>query len=663
MAKMIKKIPKSDYIEEDTERRAGGGKEEADEDYVLSYVLACRDEAEEARRKRMTLNDTNYAMYHLEHDFSGKKPGQSTEVLPKEKMAVEQTKAFFQSTVADITDFYKVARRNGLPEKPDAIIKTDEVFTLLNYMLKKAGYFDHVGDSIWYALLGSLSITQVTGRMVPKTKYVVNTKGKKGSSSGYSKKIQVIDEKTWELAFNEIRQSNYYPDPSGKKVSEGGLYEIMETFTDKYHVLAASEGEYAIYNKEEVDELQPWASAEDSTGNGAPLKSTETGQNLDYSTFRPKVKLTRFYGNIVDKETGKLKYENVYVTVANDSCVIQKPTTNPFWHQDSDIVAAPLLTVPGSAWHTALMDSPAKLNNAMTELFNLIMDAAFSSVHGTKQLRTEWLSDPASVADGIQQGSTIEVTSAMPVGAKVLEDLVVGQFPQQVLNVANLIQQEYNASALTSDLRGGVTPQRQQSATAVVEQGNTITSVFQGIGKNYEVKKVQPEILKSWETTAQNWDLIDKEVFISLFGEERGTELSELDPEDVFAETVNGMKFEVFGITLAMAQKMDYQKYITLLQTVGASPMFQEALLGEFDPKLILAEIISTLGIDKKKIALSAAGAPPPPQEQGLEQGPAPQGGPNEMSQVPQPGAGAGGLASIFGAGGGPQPAGGQVGG
>lgn len=91
--------------------------------------------------------------------------------------------------------------------------------------------------------------------------------------------------------------------------------------------------------------------------------------------------------------------------------------------------------------------------------------------------------------------------------------------------------------------------------------------------------------------------------------------------------------------------------------------MFQEAFLGGFDPKLILAEIISTLGIDKKKIALSAAGAPPPPQEQGLEQGPAPQGGPDEMSQVPQPGAGAGGLASIFGAGGGPQPAGGQVGG
>jgi hypothetical protein len=629
--------------------------ENTNEDYVLRYVLQCRDEAAEARRNRMDLNATNYDMYHLEHDFSHKKAGQSMEVLPKEKMAVEQTKSFFQQALADIGEWMKVVSTSGLPAKPDALITPEEVYKLTNFMLKQAKYFDHVGNSVWYALLGSLAITQVTGRMVPKAKYVVR-KGKPGS--GYSKKLELVEDKTWQLAFNEIRQANYYPDPTGKKVSDGGLYEIMETFTDKYHVLAAAEGDYAIYDKSEVDELESWGSNdEDYSGNGAPLKTQETGQNPDNSGWRPRVKLTRFYGNIVDEDTGKLLYENVYVTVANDKCVIQKPTENPFWHQGSDIIAAPLLSVPGSVWHTALMDSPAKLNSAMTELFNLIMDAAFSSVHGTKQLRTDWLADSSSVNEGFPQGSTIEVSSIMPVGGKVLEDVVVGTFPQQVLNVANLIQQEYNASALTSDLRGGVTPQRQQSATAVVEQGNTITSVFQGIAKNVEVNIVQPELTRSWQNIAQNWDLIDKEIFISIFGQERGTELSQLDPEDVFAETVNGMKFEVFGISLTMNQKLEYQKFITLLQTVGASPLFQEAFIGKYDPAKVLGEIISTLGIDKKKIELDSAqlGAPPPEQ-------PGVPAGPDEMSQVPQPGSGSDSVASILGAGGGPQPAAGQVG-
>ncbi len=633
----------------------GGDQEEATEDYVLRYVLACRDEAEEARRKRMDLNRTNFQMYHLEHDFSGKKPGQSTEVLPKEKMAVEQTKSFFQQALADIGDWWKVVRQDGKLPAPGDIISGDEVYTLTNHMLKQAKYFDHIGDTVWYALLGSLGITQVTGKLKTKPKYVAR---KEGKGANYRKVLEMTEDKTWELCLKEIRQGNYYPDPTGN-----GLYEIFEDFTDKYHVLGCAEGAYAIYDKEAVEGLGNATVALEETGAGGPTKEDETGQNPDAGTLRPRVKLTRFYGNIVSETTGKLLYENVFVTVANDTTIIQKPTPNPLWHQESDIVAAPLITVPGSVWHTALMDSPAKLNSAMTELFNLMLDAGFSSVHGIKQVRVDWLEDVSQIANGISSGDTLKVNSQAPVGAKVIEDVVVGQFPQQVFSVANLLQQEYNASALTSDLRGGITPSTSQSATAVVEQGNTITSVFQGIAKNLEVNKVQPELTKAWQTIAQNWDLIDKETFISLFGPERGEELSQLEPEDVFAATVNGMKFEVYGISLTINQKLEYQKYMTLLQSVGASPMFTEAFLAEFDPAKVMGEIISTLGIDKKRIRqdkpAAAQGALPQ-----APQAPAQAGGPEEMSQVPQ--AGAESLASILGGTqgttGGPQPAEGQIG-
>lgn len=633
--------------------KLGGSTEgETNEDYVLRYVLACRDEAEEARRKRMDLNRNNYNMYHLEHDFSDKRAGQSTEVLPKEKMAVEQTKSFFQQALADIGDWWRVVRFDGKQDNPNDIISGGEVYALTNYMLKQARYFDHIGDTVWYALLGSLGITQVTGKLKSKPKYVAR---KVGKGENYKKILEMTEDKTWELCLKEIRQVNYYPDPTGN-----GLYEITEEFTDKCHVLACAEGDYAIYDKEEVEELGNANFMDEDTGNGGPTKDEETNQNPESGSLRPRVKLTRFYGNIVSETTGKLLYENVFVTVANDTCIIQKPTQNPFWHQESDIVAAPLITVPGSVWHTALMDSPAKLNSAMTELFNLMLDAGFSSVHGIKQLRVDWLEDISQVSDGIKPGDTLKVNNQAPPGGKVIEDAIVGQFPQQVFNVANLLQQEYNASALTSDLRGGITPMRSQSATAVVEQGNTITSVFQGIAKNLEINKVQPELTKAWQTIAQNWDLIDKDIFVTLFGAERGEQLSQLDPEDVFAATVSGMKFEVYGISLTINQKLEYQKYMTLLQSVGASPMFTEAFLAQFDPAKVMAEIISTLGIDKKRIQIDqpAGGAAP------AQQAPPAPAGPDQMSQIPQ--AGAESLASILGGTqqttGGPQPAEGQVG-
>lgn len=626
---------------------AGGStKDKENKEYVLRYVLACRAEATEARSKRMELNRYNFEMYHLEHDFSGKNEGQSAEVLPKEKMGVETTKSFFQQALADIGNWWKIILTSG-KEDPSALITADEVFTMTNYMLKKAKYFDHIGDTVWYALLGAIGITQITGKLTSKPKYVVK---KTGRGESYKKHLEMTEDKTWELALNEIPQTNYYPDPTGN-----GLYEIFETFTDKYHVLALSEGEYACYDKEEVEELSGWAGTDEQAQNG-PTKSQQTGQNPEYSGLRPRVKLTHFRGNIVDDETGKLIYENVVVTIANDDKVIQAPTPNPLWHQGSDIVSAPLMSVPGSVWHTALMDAPAKFNNAQTELFNLILDAAFSSVHGTKQLRTEWLADSADVSGGIPQGSTIEVNSMMPPGGKVLEDVVVGTFPRDVLQVYNMLQQENNAAMLTTDLRGGMTPMRSQSATATVEQSNTITSVFQGVAKNLEVNKVQPELEKAWQTTAQNWDLIDKDVFVSLYGPERGEQLSQLDPEDVFAATAQGMKFEVFGISLKMQQEQNYQKYMTFLQSIAASPIFQEAFISKYDPAKFMNELAATIGIDSKRVEIDQRQA-----AQAAQQAPAPAGGtpqgPDMMSQVPQ----ADSLASIMGAGGGPQPAEGQV--
>lgn len=650
-------MTKAEERERDRAKKAASTGEETqdklNEGYVLRYVLACRDEAQQARTERMRQNIENFDTYHLRQDFGEKKPGQSTEVLPKVKMATEQTKAFFQQALADIGDWWKVVLTSGEQAKPDAVITPDEVYKLTNYMLKQAKYFTHIGDAMWYALLGSLAVTQITGRLKAKPKYVTK---KQGRGENYKKILEMTEDKTWELAFNSIRQVNYYPDPS----PENKLYEIFESFPDKYHVLSAAEGDYAIYDKGAVDELTNWAGDSDDS-NGGPTKAQETGQTQDQKNYRPKVKLTRFYGNIVDDETGKLLYENVYVTVANDSAIIQKPTRNPMWHQGSDIIAAPLLTVPGSAWHTALMDSPSKLNQAMTELFNMMLDAGFISVHGIKQVRVDWLEDSSQISDGIRYGDTLKVNAQAPPGAKVLEDLITGQFPQQVFNVSNLLQQEYNASALTTDLRGGITPMRQTSATAVVEQGNTITSVFQGIAKNVEINMVQPELTLAIYNIAQNWDLIDKETFISLFGADRGEALSQLDPEDVFAEIASGMKFEVFGISLTVNQKMEYQKFMTLLQSVGASPLFQEPFLKQYDPGKLLGEIIGTLGIDKKKIMLDQPTAPPPgPANIGQPGQPgAPQGGqPDMMSQVPQPQSG---LAGIFGNAGGPQPAEGQV--
>jgi len=612
---------------------------------LIKYILACRHEAYEAKKTRMALNKQNYEVYHLEHDWSHKSEGQSKEVLGKQRMATEQTKSFFQQSLSDLGDWWS-AKATDNTDGSQMLIKPEEIQKLTNYMLKKAGYYSHVGNSVQSAVLSSLMISRVGGKLVPKPKYVVK---KTGRGKNYKKTLVKVEDKTWELCFDRIRAEDYYPDPTGL-----GLYEIYEDLVDMHTVIGMSEGEDAIFDKAVVDALQPYYG--DTGDLQESKKSRETGQDEPVQSFRPKVKLTTFYGTVVDTATGKIECENVYITMANDTHIIRMPAENPYWHQSSDIVAAPLIEVDQSVWHVALADVGSALNITITEIFNLMLDSAMNAVHGIKQIRTDALEDPSQIAKGIRPGMTLKTNSLLAPGQKVIETVVTGNVPPEAVTMLNLTNQEFNSSMLTNDLRQGVMPFRQVKATEVVESSNSITSVFQGMAKNIEEKKIQRELDLAWKTTAQNMDKIDREVFIGLFGAERGAELAQLDPEDIFASTVNGVRFEVYGISQTLSKSMDFRKYTTLMQTIASSEMFLELFLQGYDPQKFLGEIITSLDINKLKIQLDAqpqpAQAPEGPEAgmpPGMEAGVPGMGGPDMMSQVPQ--AGAGNLADIFGGG------------
>lgn len=242
-----------------------------------------------------------------------------------------------------------------------------------------------------------------------------------------------------------------------------------------------------------------------------------------------------------------------------------------------------------------------------------------------------------------------------------MESVVTGDGAGEGIEVFQILGQEFNSSALTTDLRSGGMSSRKPLATEVVEQSQSITSVFQGISKNVEMKLVQPQLELAWMTIAQNWDCIDKEIFVSLFGSERAEEMSQMEPQEVFVQTVNGVRFDVFGISLSMAKSADYRKLTTLMQTVFSNPLLTEAFLKKNDPTRLLDEIMTTLNIDTDKIEI-----PNSPQTQGqapnamAQPGGAPGAAPDMQSQM-SPGAPpqGGGLAAIMGlgqAGGGGMP-------
>jgi hypothetical protein len=295
------------------------------------------------------------------------------------------------------------------------------------------------------------------------------------------------------------------------------------------------------------------------------------------------------------------------------------------------------------------MDAPTQHNKSLIELFNLMLDTAFKQVHSISQIRTQDLVDPSQVSDGIPSGAKLQVKNSLPAGAKVMEPLEDVNIPQDAIQIMNILNQEFNASALTNDLRQGVMPFRQVKATEVVEASQTITSVFQGVAKNIESRLVEPELTLQMYTLAQNWDLISRDIFIALFGSERGTQLSQITPQDVFVEIANGCKLRVFGISQTLSKAQDFRKLTTLLQSIGASDVLIEEFLKKYDFGKLLGEIMTALDIDKHKIENDA---PIAPQGGGPEANAGAEGAPgtgpnNDLAGVPS--AGSGSLADIFG--------------
>lgn len=592
------------------------------DEYVIKYVLACREEAKQAKHDRMLLNDDNYDAFHLRHDFSHKRQGQSTETLAKVRNATEQITSMFQQSLADLDDWWNITPLEGSPHGENLPVSPEEAKKLMNYMLKRADYFSHVGSSVQSAVLGSLAISKVHGELIPKPRFVVRKNGKRGKEA--KKFVVVEDNKTWELRFADLRQRDYYPDPTG-----AGSYEIEECLVDLSSVRRLTEGPLALYEKTAVETLTSWSSTDLTEGE----KKRETGQNEHLTGLRPRVKLTEFWGDIIDSATGEILAENVVVTIANDTTVIRGPEDNPLWHQRSPMIPAALLPVKGSVWGTALMDAGVKHSHALTEFLNLILDSALKAVWGVNQIRVDVLDDPDQVSGGISWGETIKVNSALPPGVKALEPVLTGDIPAAAINVFNILMQETLTSMMTNDLRMGAQSQRAVKATEVVAAENTITNVFQGIAKQFEEKKIQPELELAWATIAQNWDLIDEEIFISLFGQERGSALAQLDPEDVFVNTIQGMKFEVYGVSLSLRRQADFRKWTTLLQVIGGSEVLLEAFSETYSFSKLLGEILTAVDVDKSKIRNEDVPAP----AGGPSQDPmaALTGAPDMMSQTP----------------------------
>lgn len=561
---------------------------------IAQAVWNYKSEAETARRNRYLQNRMNFESYHLRQDFSHKKRGQSKEFLAKQSIAVEQLCCFLQQGLMDLGDWFRVELEAGV-NPAEQKISPKSIEKLLLRQLDKNNFPNFFNDALKLGLLGSLMITKVGGKMVKKNIFEARSVG----LLGRKKELVRKEKEVWELDLSLIRQEDYFPDPTGDK-----LYEVQRIEMDWHTLKKIAEDHPDDFDMDAINNVTFFTDDLQKA-----KKSRESGQNVTESQYRRRVTIYECWGTIVERHTGQILAENSVAAIDAQGNVIRPAKKNPFWHGESPFVVSPIIRVPLSVWHKALMDAPTRHNLAMNELYNLIVDAAMMEVHGIKQLRSSWLENSAQVSEGIAPGTTLLVNSSCPPGAKVLERVDTSALTGETINILELMNQEFQQSSLSNDTRFGGAALRDVKATQVVASNQALNGVMNGIVKVIEGEKVSPLLKKCWLTMAQHMNDLDMDEVKSLIGEEQTRFVANMAPEEIFAATAVGPKYKVFGLSTTLNKIQDFRKIQALLQSIGASPLMMQEFTRKYSMTKLLGEIIKSLDIDDEKLVAT-------PQEQ-----------------------------------------------
>lgn len=611
---------------------------------VVQAILACKTESEEAREPRDALNRVNWDAAHSRQAFEGKVQGQSAEFLPKTSMALEQFGAFVRKGFDSGEGYFSVELTPD-PSLTGGPLTNAGVVKLLRHRLETPeqlppGALDFptsVSDGAKVAALDAYMVFKVCGASVPTRRLVAQpqyeTRDVPDPMTGVPTSVQVktgdelmMEEgQVWRLLAELVRPADYYPDPTGR-----GLYEVHKVRTDLYKVIEAAEAGY--YDPDAVAQLVESYEPDDEDE-----LANETDQRLaTRPDFRKEVEILEFHGTLLDSD-GHVAHRNCYAAVANEQYLICKPEDNRYWHQESPFVQIPLLRVPFSTFHKALLDDAVRINLSMNELYNLIVDGGIGAVWGNRQVWLDAIENADDFSNGIPQGATYIVGQDVPPGTPVVMNTPSGIVPPEAMQTYALMDKEFTGASMMSSTALSQTPRKDVSATATASADQSTGVFLDNVVRMLEVG-VSKVLRLCWLTMLQNADDWNADDTAGCIGPEAAKALADMSPAERFVRYGQGCRFRVSGLSAMLARTREFQKLMSVGQIAAQSPIMGQTFMQEFSPKKMWYSFLRAANLDPEDLKITeeeAAALQERMQQLPLFGGGGPGNGPNQMQADP----------------------------
>jgi hypothetical protein len=275
-------------------------------------------------------------------------------------------------------------------------------------------------------------------------------------------------------------------------------------------------------------------------------------------------------------------------------------------HGRRPFVNVPLVPTPTSPIHHAFLDIARPLVEVESELTNLVIDGGVAAIHGIKEVREYMLEDPNQLANGLVPGIELTVREGQP-DTPVVRRVDSGTLPQETLTVLDRISRERQEAFATNDLQLGRLPARKESATALTQLEESADSLFSQMALLFEDGGIEPMIELAWLTMWQFLDEFGAEGRLAgVLGPELSAVLELMAPHERFVALANGVRIKVQGYKYQLAAVKEYQKLLTLQNSIAQSPELLAIYREEFSPRRQFELLYRAIGVDPEDLRYSA---------------------------------------------------------
>jgi hypothetical protein len=233
-----------------------------------------------------------------------------------------------------------------------------------------------------------------------------------------------------------------------------------------------------------------------------------------------------------------------------------------------------------------------------------MLDGSMAAVWGIRQLHVDWLEDPGQVSDGIPPGTTLVLGPGTPLQGKALESVFTTTVPPESMQLFGLTDREFQASAMTNDMRMGQLSGRAVKATEVMQASQHADFTLDAIIGDIENEVIEKVLRKIWLTLLQNVDDMASEDVIGAVGLDAAYSLSKMTPTQRYV-ALAGNKFKVSGLSATLAKAGDFQKMMALMQIVQTNPLMMQAFFQKYSPDKVIEAFLKFLNINPISIGQS----------------------------------------------------------